>query len=378
VEFYVRNWASFAYNREPRHCDPTSSPARRGQTQIDIAKLLVDAPVIPGAPSLREIWAADITLLLTDEASVQTTQGTLPICGLADGGAIGIWLGAGRSFQPDSEGVDLRGSEDAWFALVATAASAVPCNLLKNGSAHEIGHLMGGGHWATPNPGTEPLNSNGRADRKLVYQTFPSYGIQTARTALSGPNACVSFSNCPEVTTYSSPSFYGISSRQNVQTIAQTAKSVANYYRGDPIPSPAVPQCSDGMDNDGDGGIDSADPDCDGPTDEDETGPPPPPMPPSCNPISFPPTNVSASLAQVCDPSLTFSTYRLRWKDACPGDNYLIEANQGAGTFTVGTVFGFSANLIISGSPGAITVRSCVGFSCSVQSNPPVFIFDQC
>jgi hypothetical protein len=68
--------------------------------------------------------------------------------------------------------------------------------------------------------------------------------------------------------------------------------------------TPAVPQCADGIDNDGDGLIDMEDPDCSSPTDNTE-GPEPTTPAPSTGTITSPSTSTSPSIEAAPQPATT-------------------------------------------------------------------------
>jgi len=176
---------------------------------------------------------------------------------------------------------------------------------------------------------------------------------------------------------YSDPPHSGPAT-QNAAAINTTALSVANYIQGAPPDPPGQAQCSDGADNDGDNLTDMADPDCTGPTDDDETGPPPTPQPPGCSPTAYPPVNVSARPLNTCHAPTDGSFYEISWNDACPGSHYLILGNQLGNISTIGPIFGFSATVIVVNIPAAVTVLSCNGSLCSAPSAPPVWAFDTC
>lgn len=206
-------------------------------------------------------------------------------------------------------------------------------------------------------------------------------GFPDACNAFKSPPYNLNVISCIIKNVYSDPINSGLAT-QNAAAINKTVLSVANYVQGappNPAPPPEPTQCSDGVDNDGDSLVDTADPDCTGPEDTDETGPPPIPQPPGCSPTAYPPVNVSAEPLGICHPPTDGSFYDIKWNDACPGTHYLVDGFQvGTGTTTLGPVFDFSLRVIVSGSPAAVTVRSCDGFACSVQSFPPVTIFDTC
>lgn len=361
---------------------PVSLPQGDAQTSIDIVDLLVGTPVQPGLPSQREIFAADVVLVITDEALDSTAVPIEPVCGLADDDLSGVWFGPNVSFQPDSEGLDLRLRNDAWIALIATNSQG-GCNTLQQSAAHEFGHLLGGGHIQIL-PGIEPINSNARADLSTTDPQDPNapFSFSFVLTAIAEPVAgCQNFP-CNWLKSYSSPQMFGNPNLQNVQTINQTASSVANYIRGGPLVG--LPQCSDGFDNDGDGSLDSSDSNCSSTSDNDETSAPPPPAPTSCNPASYTPTNVTATLQAICYPGTFASLYHFRWNHACPIGNVYYEVvatTSTEGSYTVDETTSRSIDIYINGPPqsGTIRVKACTSPAvCSPLSTPPVTIYDQC
>lgn len=108
-------------------------------------------------------------------------------------------------------------------------------------------------------------------------------------------------------------------------TATNTVTATVNNAAPPPPPPPPPPaQCADGIDNDGDGLIDSADPGCSGPTDNDETNAPPPPPPADNQPVAAftytpansvtgSPTNFDASSSTCADTPCSYS-----WEDDGP------------------------------------------------------------
>jgi hypothetical protein len=327
------------------------------------------------APSLRALHSAD--LVIGFSTTIQGDPGEI-LCGKAPQE---FWNGIDPSFSdPDGDGLDLRGQADYYLAIVATSSL---CNEDVYHAAHEMGHLFGGYHFDPPHLG---LYENSRAYGKKIAVFNSNKGYVSALG--SGiTSVCEGVHDCLRLQKYSNPN-WGDALHHNSEAINRTARSVANYVPGGgtggggSTPPPDPTQCSDGMDNDGDGLVDGSDPHCSGSTDDDESGPPPPAAPPGCNPAAFTPTNVTAELLQVCVPGTSRSSYRVRWLHACPGGFYQVFATQsGVGTYFVVQTASTSVDLTIQGPPntGLVRVRACnSGFSCSSLSSPGVTLVDGC
>lgn len=276
--------------------------------------------------------------------------------------------------------MDLRGQATEYIAIVATGRV---CDTAVFTAAHEFGHLLGGGHYDAPTHLW--LLPNSRAWGKKFYSNHINGWIGSV-TALGqlGTSWCTGVKMCNRLRKYSDPAF-GTSSNRNSETINLTARSVANYVQGAGSGGSGTEpkQCADGMDNDGDGLVDGADPQCSGPTDDDESGPPPPPpQPPGCNPAAYVPTNVTASLRNVCVPGTSKSRYLVQWHHVCSGGFYEVFATTtGVGTYFIGSTPTKSAFVDIQGPPatGVVRVRACnSSFLCSGLSSPGVTLVDLC
>lgn len=334
-----------------------------------------------GGPSLRDEHKADVVIYILETAPPLLG---LPSCGFVDRQ---YWKTGTDDFQPIL-GLDRRMFNSAYIAFVATRKpSGATC--AKDVAAHELGHIFGAGHTNYNQPSGGLLeNSRSRWQLKSTYS--PPYKYQLVETVLGGsgiPTACEAFQSPPinlNVTSciinnvFSDPINSGLAA-QNAAAINKTALSVANYVQGAPPTPPSEPtECSDGMDNDGDTLVDTADPDCTGPEDTTETGPPPEPGPSGCNPVAFPPVNVSARSLGFCHPPTDGEFYEISWNHACPPEKFFIDAVQPGGSDVLGPIFGFSTNVVIDGPPASLRVRACVDFFCGPSSFPPVTITDGC
>jgi len=330
-----------------------------------------------------------VIIAFTDNALNSLGQ---PTCGQVLGnyppGQAGVpWVGESpTSFNGVGPGaLDLRGAATGYIALVALDFSCAFNN--GAGASHEFGHLLGAGHYSDPTPGEEWLFSNSRADSSQPepFDWFGQTYYLVDRSAVADAGACSQATNtffCYRVDRYSDAIFQGTSGRRNAQALAQTAQSVANYFQGPPVPPGASAQCADGMDNDGDALVDTADPDCINAADNDESGPPPVTGPAGCLPHQYVPVNVNATLTQICASTLG-SGYTVRWDHACPGGFFQVWANTpGIGTYLVIPTGATSVPLISTGPPNTstVTIRACSLGSglCSPDSSPPVPLTDIC
>ncbi|MEO1542401.1 MAG: hypothetical protein AAFR75_00030 [Pseudomonadota bacterium] len=312
-------------------------------------------------------------------------------------------LGAPPPMFVPTNGLDTRGWFDSYLANVNTASGGPCAN--DQIAAHEFGHLLGGGHadlppFTTFDPWLFPDS------RAYVYtetitggsQNNPEFTIVGYKTALASdrPLGCALTLNksCANwIAEYSTNApDLGNDDRENALTLSTTGLSVANYWRqtgggGGPLPS-FDSECTDGVDNDGDGAIDfPLDTGCSSILDDDETdtdtgsgggddgglgGPAPPPPPPPCD-STVQPAFVTASFLY-CTGSLTY--YQVAWLHACPSqvDTYSFVTRQPNNIFATWLVNGFPTLLMfqdwwVVGATTGIRVRSCGPAGCSNYSN---------
>lgn len=356
------------------------------QAQIEEVKDFVNS----GNPTLREREAADVVIAFT------TFIEGWPLCGIAPQDN---WIKNDNNpdapeFVEDANGLDLRGKDDQpgspgfYVALVATD---FPCDSLSDRfyTAHEFGHLFGGGHHDLDEGETDPhqwlfLDSRafawvgkGRAGIKKVSalgEEFPSFCQDESTPELD---------TCARSARYS---WKASENRNNARAIDKTARSVANYMAGVPASgtggtggTPA--QCEDGLDNDGDGLVDLPDPGCDTATDDNETdSPPPPPAEEGCDPAAYVPVNVTASLRETCVPGTSQSSYTVRWDHACFGGIYEGWATTSGITYYVGETTAQSTIATVEGPPSTsyLRIRACNSTFCSALSSPAVPLTDFC
>ncbi len=293
------------------------------------------------------------------------------------------------TFQPSlvTFNLDLRGADDAYAAMI-NASEIGPCSSETNFSAHEFGHLLGAHHWDRPSGDSFGLYNDSRSDRTqtiwppgappnqqsiFVYQTVVGTGADSG---------CPSYANfCGWMPLFSSSTHYGTAQHSNVTAMNDTAESVANYRRGDPLVS--IDLCQDGIDNDGDGTEDSSDPECVGSSTSEL--PPPPAPPPNCTHLVAP-FNVAGILKQQCyidSSGVAWSLYDVSWSHSCPGEVawYEVHYSQPDGSPYVRgwTVFQQSSEVLVDGPPSRIKVKSCVpGGSCSNLSSDSFLALDRC
>ena len=360
--------------------------AGTADAQIQRVADFVSKPNSNGGPSLRTLHGADVVVAVT--GSIDSPPGTLT-CGVAPQPH---WLGPNANFDPHADpdppdNLDRRGRIDGYIALVASEGL---CSAAIN-AAHEFSHLLGENHIGSPVE--ETIDPKARAFADFSYTGPIGGGEPTFNMALSATTSLaeeaqiclqLGWANCGYTERYSD-SEVGDATHMNSVAIDMTARSVANYVESGNPPAPVpLAQCGDGVDNDGDALVDTADPDCSSPSDIDETGPPPQPGPLGCDPSQYVPENVSASRLEVCVPGTSKTSYEVEWDHACTSsttDYQVYGSNATQGLFLVATTPNQNIELLIEGPPqiAVITVRACVwGFYCSNYSSPGVTIVDQC
>jgi hypothetical protein len=247
-----------------------------------------------------------------------------------------------------------------------------------------LAHLFGAGHWESAPPGLRTgLFDNSKA---LIYQKsikiFSHWVTYTYRTVMGryvdspcspAPKFCV------QAGIYSDNEL-GDVTRINSNAIDTTAVSVANYRRG--IPSQGIAElCADGIDNDGDGGIDNNDPQCN------MTGtelPPPPPPPPVCDGNETP-FGVYAFLVETCYPQggQVWTYYRVKWSHQCSSQvgfyQVWIESPPGSPPFLFSQPTQQLENILVDGATGKIRIAACRNVAdCSPPSPNGPIITDTC
>lgn len=165
--------------------------------------------------ALREQYAADIVLVFTGSFTDNS-------CG---GAPQPYWIGSSASFvpNPNDNNLDRRGKDDAFRAIIATNAS-VYCvaNILPTLSAHEFGHLLGGGH--TQASGGQYLFSYSHAFATVSQYQGQFFGFKSI-LAEGSPTTCTAAGvTCSTIAVYSSTG-----NTNNFGTFELTAASVANY-----------------------------------------------------------------------------------------------------------------------------------------------------
>ena len=191
------------------------------------------------------------------------------------------------------------------------------------------------------------------------------------------PDPIILLGKCERIAEFSDSDFGAPNGRNNSRALDKTAESVANYRRGDPSPNS---QCSDGIDNDGDGNVDGADSDCSGVTDNTEfPAPPGPTPPPACSVTAVPPTSVNGRLTNICTPNpfgVPSTFYQISWFHQCGDlavDYYEVWYDQPDDgippyVFETATTSAFG-NFWVNSSDARVKVKSCLfGGGCSALS----------
>jgi hypothetical protein len=184
----------------------------------------------------RNFWSADVVVLFVPFVSGTTCGGS------------GSWWSSTHVFIGNSQGLDLRGQNNAYHAVIGNA-----CPL--NATAHEFGHMLGGGHRLDDADGTNlRFYPDSRAFMFLQHIYIPEWGIDIyyeESTALGTagsftasnvfvPECPVSTSFCVFDNIYSSIGGLGDSGHNNARTLSQTARSVANYVTSPSPPTPVL------------------------------------------------------------------------------------------------------------------------------------------
>jgi hypothetical protein len=128
----------------------------------------VNEPSVSGDPmsaSLREIHAADIVIAIT--GSALTAPGVAGfVCGY---GPQANWIGPGAKYNGSGPfNMDLDGRNE-WFIGIVSDHPFPNCAGKVNLSTHEMGQLLGAGHYAGPGPW---LFADSRADVRLSQAPF--------------------------------------------------------------------------------------------------------------------------------------------------------------------------------------------------------------
>ncbi len=176
------------------------------------------AEAIIKAQGVRYDHQADIVLII--DAFTGTTK-----CGHAQ--APDGWVSTGETeFIPDANGLDTRGKNTSYFAIID-----IRCSRWQYLAGHEFGHLLGGAHPVGFDAG--PDFHPGLYDDSHAWVEYISLMgatreiftlIATNRSCLDGPSLCV-----PNHRYSDNIVGWGNNSSENVRALVKTAKSVANY-----------------------------------------------------------------------------------------------------------------------------------------------------
>lgn len=329
----------------------------------------------PAWDALRTTWGADLMIVFSPSISGQGA------CGRAvqiNWTSIDDPIPGNFIANPLTMDLDLRGAVDSYYAISEVSAG---CPTLT--AAHEMAHLLGSGHTKSVAAG-KYLTSTSHAAVSLATRRGVTMGNKTIAAQGANPPECVAEQvECGYIFVYSNGVALGGDDGDTEGTFEITALSVANYINGAGGSNGggggggALPECNDGIDNDGDGFVDyGSDPDCASFSDDDEDdtsgggG--------GCSLQS--PSSLTAVFVGACAPYPT-TQYSLFWTDTCPSATsyYEVYKEQPIGS---GFVFGWqsfvpSSPVFINGPPGKLRVRSCSLSSCSGYSNT-ITITDSC
>ncbi len=280
------------------------------------------------ANGLRETHSADVVLVFVNGI---LSSGGNTYCGYAQT----HWIDpAPNTFVPTG-GLDLRGkdgnnSNAGWAAIVTTDANN-GCIGYSEIALHELGHLLGAGHY-------EPLNAwlhnYSHAESEYISIPFPVGVDIYLRTIMANPgnSICGAAAGCMLTNVFSDGN--PVSTRHNLNTLAVTALSVANYRTAQ-------------------GG--------------------------GCNLTR--PNNLVGSLIQVCAPS-PWTRHFLAWNDDCPAetDFFQLFVSQPVGQpYLYGwTAVIQSSDVYVYGANANIKVRACNAGGCSPLSTQTYLATSQC
>ena len=378
-----------------------------GSFSTDVAQALDDLEDYVGPPSsgsarsIRDQNAADIVIGI---AADLTPPGGGLRCGRAPQAN---WITARdpattpSNFDPNADGVidglDLRGAEkgsNRGYVAMISVDPACP----SNNPSHEFGHLFGAGHviafppgldsWVVPEAHafkkiTVTVDGNQNPIYREDYTSVTSIGERCNLGPLG------SAFPCNPVSRYSDPPSWGFDAsvahpgHDNKSAIELTAESISAYRRGNGLA--ASSQCSDGLDNDGNGLVDAGqDPNCSSASDDSELpGPPAPPLPGSCN-STISPYNYTGSLVRKCVPGTSSTEYLLEWQHACPQNvsyyEVIYAAPPGAPIVSGWTKTTLWSRAFHTGAPNIVEswVKSCGPAGCSPPSATSFISLDQC
>lgn len=165
--------------------------------------------------ALREQYAADIVLVFTGSF-------TDNFCG---GAPQNYWIGSSASFlpNPSDSNLDRRGKDDSYRAIIRTNANIqCPTSIIPTLAAHELGHLLGGGHSLAS--GDQYLFNYSHAFAIVSQYQGLLFGFKSI-VAECSPTACTTAGvSCSTLPVYSSSG-----NTNNFATFEVTAMSVANY-----------------------------------------------------------------------------------------------------------------------------------------------------
>ncbi len=298
---------------------------------------LSTATALPFWSTYRQNYAADIMLLFTGSVSNPDT------CGQAvqhnwtkiSDPSPGVW-------NPDSSGLDLNGSENSYYALVATGGASL-CET-NHTAAHELAHLLGGGHTREIETIGAYLFDYSHAFAAVVNIFGTTWGVKSI-LAEGSPLVCSSYGvQCQVNNTYSSS---GLSNNQS--TFSTTAESVANYRTGGD---------SGGSGGGGGGGGGGS----------------------GCS-LELP-IYVTGYTVDVCAP-LPWTQHSVSWSDLCPSatSKYEVWYSQpdGSGYVKGWDVTTTSTPVYVTGAHSRIKIKACnASNQCTSLSSSSYLATDQC